>query len=70
MDLPSRLLYASSEMVYFWTREVSSNHPPEVMEDGSKSTTCIRYLQNDNDKKDKDKKEGNVVLVLNLLEES
>jgi hypothetical protein len=39
------LLYASSEIVYFSTREVSSSHPPADIDVGSASITWMRYLQ-------------------------
>lgn len=45
LNTPSRLLYASSEIVYFSTKEVSSNHPPADKDVGSLSIIWMRYLQ-------------------------
>jgi hypothetical protein len=42
--LPPRFLYASSEIEYFSTKEMSSSQPPEVTDEGSRSITCNRYL--------------------------
>lgn len=42
--VPSSLAYASSEILYFSTREVSSSQPPDVTDDGSRSMTCTRKL--------------------------